>query len=98
MPASFAGDPVRLQARRDRTRCFNRLLIEAGLFSALAIEALRPDGDEVVARGIGALNLYRYGGGICIEGETRSVAALRAEDTADASATADWMQRYAGEG
>lgn len=27
----------------------------------------------------------------------RVVAALRAEDTADASATADWMQRYAGE-
>ena len=26
------------------------------------------------------------------------VAALREEDTADASATADWMQRYAGEG
>ena len=28
----------------------------------------------------------------------RVVAALRAEDTADAGATADWMQRYAGEG
>jgi transcriptional regulator len=27
----------------------------------------------------------------------RVVAALRTEDTADASATADWMQRYAGE-
>jgi transcriptional regulator len=27
----------------------------------------------------------------------RVVAALRAEGTADASATADWMQRYAGE-
>jgi transcriptional regulator len=27
----------------------------------------------------------------------RVIAALRAEDTAEASATADWMQRYAGE-
>jgi transcriptional regulator len=27
----------------------------------------------------------------------RVVEALRAEDSADASATADWMQRYAGE-
>jgi transcriptional regulator len=27
----------------------------------------------------------------------RVVAALRAEDTADASATADWMERYAGD-
>jgi transcriptional regulator len=27
----------------------------------------------------------------------RVMAALRAEDTANASATADWMQRYAGE-
>jgi predicted FMN-binding regulatory protein PaiB len=28
----------------------------------------------------------------------RVVAALLTEDSADASATADWMQRYAGEG
>src|ERR1700722_17335216 len=46
-PAGVASDAVGQQRRRDRTRGLNRLLIEASLFTAAAIEAVRPDGDEV---------------------------------------------------
>ena len=46
-PAAVASYAVRLQTRGDRAGGFNRLLIEAGFFSTLAIETLRPDGHKV---------------------------------------------------
>src|SRR5579863_9734689 len=46
-PSSLASRAVRLETRRYRAGRLNRLLIEAGLFTALAIETLRPDRHKV---------------------------------------------------
>src|ERR1700722_14870170 len=40
-PAAVSSNAVCLQARRNRTGSFKRLLIEAGLLATLAIETLR---------------------------------------------------------
>src|ERR1700738_3166877 len=46
-PAALSSYPVSLQTSRDRTCRFKRLLIEAGLLTPLAVEALRTDGHKV---------------------------------------------------
>ncbi len=46
-PAAVASYAIRLQTRRNRAGGFNRLLIEAGLFTILTVEALRTDRHEV---------------------------------------------------
>ena len=46
-PAAVTSYAVGLQTRRDRAGGFKRLLIEAGLLTTLAIEALRTDGHKV---------------------------------------------------
>src|ERR1700722_17520547 len=54
-PAAVSGDAVGLQSGRDRTRSLNRLLIEAGLFTILTVETLRPDGHK---RAVGRAALH----------------------------------------
>src|SRR5713226_8837969 len=46
-PAAVAGHAIGFEARRNRAGGFNRLLIEAGSFTILAIEPLRSDGYKV---------------------------------------------------
>ena len=46
-PASIASDAIRLQTRGNRACGFNRLLIESGFFTTLAIKALRSDRHEM---------------------------------------------------
>src|SRR5208282_478405 len=46
-PATITSCAERLQTRRYGAGRFNRLLIEAGLFPALAIKALRPNRRKV---------------------------------------------------
>src|ERR1039457_7674467 len=48
-PVAVAGCTVRLETRGDRAGGFNRLLIEAGFFTTLAIKALRSYGNKVTA-------------------------------------------------
>src|ERR1039458_10782227 len=57
-PAAVTGYAKRLQARRNSAGGFNRLLIEAGFFTALAIKALRADGHEV-AVGFATLSFHK---------------------------------------
>ena len=49
-PAAVPGYAVRFETRGNRATGFNGLLIEAGLFTALTIKALRSDGHKVVVR------------------------------------------------
>src|SRR5580704_10737995 len=57
-PAAVTSHSVRLQTRRNRTGSFNRLLIEAGLLTALAIKSSRPDWYKV-AVGFATLRFHK---------------------------------------
>ena len=57
-PTAVAGYAVRLQTSGNRAGGFKRLLIEAGLFATLAIEALRTDRNKV-AVGFAALHFQQ---------------------------------------
>src|ERR1700674_1310842 len=57
-PTAISGYTVCLQTCRNRASGFNRLLIEAGLFTTLAIKALRSDRHEV-AVGFAMLRLQQ---------------------------------------
>lgn len=60
-PTPVAGGPKCLQTSRHRRLGFHGLLIEAGTFTPLRVEAVRSDRDEMAPFGISMLQLCQPG-------------------------------------
>src|SRR5580704_3261974 len=75
-PAPVSGYAIGLQTRRHRTCGLQRLLVEASLFTSLAIETLRPDRHKV-AVGLATLSFHKPIHGVESGGDHAIIRASR---------------------